>query len=290
MKKKKDKKQEEENQNNIRKCVICEQPLHKNGWYCVKCIGEVKKLNDFYKNKYRIKYPISKSAVARIAQIYPNETNIFEYLYNNPSSVFHYFHLSEEEKNILREGYKKKKNANTNLSNNNIPNYIMNYFLDNEDKTLINISGNDKFPIIKCKCNRCGEIFNTTYKQMRASSLHQCDAVISKGEYLVKKYLEENHINFKTQHNTLKCINPKTKNVLPYDFELVNKKIIIEVQGDQHIRYIPYFHQKEEMFDYQKYKDKVKKDFAIKMGYKFVEIFYTDFSNGNYKKLLSDLC
>lgn len=282
------KKVKKDEKNNMKKCVICEQPLHKSGWYCIKCIREVKKINDFYQDKYKIKYPISKSTVAKIAQMHPNETNIFEYLYVNPSSIFQYFRLSGEEKSELREKYKKKKNINTNLNMNNIPNYIMNYFLDNEDKTLIDISGNDETPIIKCKCNRCGKILSTTYKQMRASSLHQCDAVISKGEYLVKKYLEENHVNFKTQFNTLQCINPKTNNILPYDFELVDKKVIIEVQGDQHLHYIPYFHQTKDFFEYQKYKDKIKKDFAIKMKYIFIEIFYVDIENGNYKKVLSD--
>ena len=105
------KKVKKDEKNNMKKCVICEQPLHKSGWYCIKCIREVKKINDFYQDKYKIKYPISKSTVAKIAQMHPNETNIFEYLYVNPSSIFQYFRLSGEEKSELREKYKKKKNV-----------------------------------------------------------------------------------------------------------------------------------------------------------------------------------
>ena len=171
----------------------------------------------------------------------------------------------------------------------NIPKYIKNYFLDNDDMSLLEISGNDKCPVMKVKCNRCGKIMTTTYKEINKSAIHQCDATISRGEYLVKKYLEDNHVEFKTQRDTLKCINPKTSNVLPYDFELSDKKTIIEVQGNQHVKYTPYFHRSEDSFAYQKYKDAVKKDFAERMGYRFIEIFYTDFNNGNYKEILKNV-
>ena len=96
-------------------------------------------------------------------------------------------------------------------------------------------------------------------------------------------------MDFKTQRDTLKCINPKTGNVLPYDFELSGKKTIIEVQGNQHIKYTPYFHRDEDSFEYQKYKDAVKKDYAERAGYRFIEIFYTDFSNGKYKEILKNV-
>lgn len=273
----------------IRKCVICGKPLKKKGWYCGKCIKDTVKLNESLTNRYKLKYPIKRSTVAKLAQMYPDITDIFDFLSKHPSCIFQYFHLEKSQKDNLRSRYKVNKNTVSDLSMKNIPKYIKNYFLDNDDMSLLEISGNDKCPVMKVKCNRCGKIMTTTYKEINKSAIHQCDATISRGEYLVKKYLEDNHVEFKTQRDTLKCINPKTSNVLPYDFELSDKKTIIEVQGNQHVKYTPYFHRSEDSFAYQKYKDAVKKDFAERMGYRFIEIFYTDINNGNYKEILKNV-
>ena len=48
-----------------------------------------------------------------------------------------------------------------------------------------------------------------------------------------------------------------------------------------------YFHRDIDAFEYQKYKDSIKKDFALKNGYTYIEIFYKDINNGNYKKILN---
>lgn len=94
----------------------------------------------------------------------------------------------------------------------------------------------------------------------------------SSGEYRVSKWLRRLGIKYVTQMDTLKCINPVTGNALPYDFELIDYKIIIEVQGEQHYKYKQNFHGNIANFEYQKYKDKIKKDFALKHGYKYLEL------------------
>ena len=67
------------------------------------------------------------------------------------------------------------------------------------------------------------------------------------------------------------CINPKTKFPLPYDIYIPCYKIYIEVQGQQHKEFSNFFHDSEKSFEYQKYKDKIKKEHALKNGY-FLEI------------------
>lgn len=273
----------------IRKCVICNRSLgKKKGWYCASCITKSKKINDFLQNKYNLKYPISKTSVAKLAQIYNNENDIFDYLYKNPESIFTLFKSSEEDKKELRENYKEQKNVNKTLNENYIPKYIKTFFQDNEKLIFISASGTDKQPNIKCRCAKCNKEFTAPFEKLKTSNMHSCDYNLSTGEFLVKKYLEENKINFATQFNTLKCINPKTKHILPYDFEIKERKIIIEVQGQQHEKYIEFFHSSEEAFEYQKYKDEFKKEFALKNGYEFVEIFYKDLDNKNYKKILDE--
>lgn len=272
---------------NIKKCVICGKPIKKKGWYCNKCILDTQKVSDFLVNELHLKYPINKADIARLVQLYPNENNIFDYLYNHPKSIFKLFNLSSKEKEQLRVTAKKDKNKNMNIDMNHIPKYILSFFDDNECKELIDIWGDEKHPKIKCKCLKCGKFFTTNYKKLSTSNLHQCDYNLSQGEFLVKKYLEDNKIPFVTQYNTLKCVNPKTNNILPYDFEISNKKIIIEVQGKQHIEFTPHFHKTINDFYYQQYKDKIKKDFALKNGYTFLEIFYNQFNDNEYKKILN---
>lgn len=73
-----------------------------------------------------------------------------------------------------------------------------------------------------------------------------------------------------------KCINPKTGNYLPYDifiprFNNDGYDIFIEVQGEQHYKFTPYFYKTLEDFKYQQYKDKIKKDYAEQNGI-YIEI------------------
>lgn len=96
-----------------------------------------------------------------------------------------------------------------------------------------------------------------------------------KGERLVQRYLDSLGIVYNTQRDTLECINPKTGRVLPYDFELPKEKIIIEVNGIEHYKFIKCFHKSEEEFEYQKYRDRIKREFAVANGYKFVELKWT---------------
>lgn len=90
-------------------------------------------------------------------------------------------------------------------------------------------------------------------------------------ERTVADYLDSHNIKYKTQYDTLKCINPMTNQILPYDFELPDYKIIIEVQGEQHYS-IGELNKTKKELKYQQKKDKIKKEFAIKNGYTFIEL------------------
>lgn len=95
---------------------------------------------------------------------------------------------------------------------------------------------------------------------------------------------------------TLLPINPNTHKEMPYDNEVLELKLIIEVHGSQHYK-LSGFHafqskQKgttpEQEFSYQKWKDLYKKDFALENGYHFLEISYLDVKNGNFKTLITE--
>ena len=76
---------------------------------------------------------------------------------------------------------------------------------------------------------------------------------------------------------------------MPYDFELPQHHIIIEVQGKQHLEYVTYFHGSEENYEYQMWKDQHKKNYAEKNGYTVLYLTYQDLQSGVYKKLITDL-
>lgn len=99
------------------------------------------------------------------------------------------------------------------------------------------------------------------------------------------------------EHNcTLKPINPKTKYIMPFDNEILELKLIIEVHGIQH--YQPcYFTEKqaekykisvEEAFAEQQWRDEYKKQYAINHGYEYLEIPYTEETNHNYKRIIDE--
>ena len=117
---------------------------------------------------------------------------------------------------------------------------------------------------------------------------HDCDGIKLSGEIIVETFLKKNSIRFKTQRDTLQCINPDTGYVMPYDFEIIGKRILIEVQGEQHRSFIPRFHVTEEGFEYQKKKDEYKKSFAEGKGYKLIEIWYDELENEAYKNKIID--
>ena len=87
----------------------------------------------------------------------------------------------------------------------------------------------------------------------------------------------------------MQCINPDTGYVMPYDFEIVGKKVLIEVQGEQHRFFIPRFHVTEDGFEYQKKKDEYKKQFAEENGYELIEIWYDEIEDGTFKQKIETL-
>jgi len=91
--------------------------------------------------------------------------------------------------------------------------------------------------------------------------------------------------------------NPKTKCNMPFDNELVELKLIIEVMGMQHYK-ISSWHKKqaklknttpEYELHYQKLKDRYKRIFAKKQGYFYLEIpYWTDDKEETWKMLINE--
>jgi len=96
----------------------------------------------------------------------------------------------------------------------------------------------------------------------------------------------------------IKCINPKTKSLLPYDNEIKELELIIEVMGMQHYRITSFANQQakrnsttpEYELHYQKLKDRYKRIFAKSQGYYYLEIpYFSDDKEETWKKLIDKM-
>jgi hypothetical protein len=102
---------------------------------------------------------------------------------------------------------------------------------------------------------------------------------LSYAEEKIADFLDHNNVKYKLQYDTFECISPRTGYILPYDFELVDYKVIIEFHGKQH--FDPKHELHEDITSYYRYKDRdaIKKKHAEASGYVYVEIIWEDFED-----------
>lgn len=141
---------------------------------------------------------------------------------------------------------------------------------------------------IKVKCS-CGKIFKINIFNLINGKRTKCDScnkkLYSKNEEIIKYYLEQNNIKYIRQYKFIDC---KYKNMLPFDFYLPNKNILIEVQGEQHFKPIKYFGGEKAFQETQK-RDKIKFNYCKNKNIKLIYINYSDIKSLKYKEILSNL-
>ncbi|MBR2652904.1 hypothetical protein IKD56_06345 [bacterium] len=139
---------------------------------------------------------------------------------------------------------------------------------------------------IWCKCKKClyeWNIFPTVLLEG-----HGCpNCSLSKGEEQISFYLKQHNIQYETQKRfrDLKGIGG---NLLSYDFYIPFLNLLIEYQGEQHKKPIDYFGGVE-TFERQKIHDKLKREYAIKNNYNFLEIWYYDDLKEKLKQTLNSI-
>lgn len=126
-----------------------------------------------------------------------------------------------------------------------------------------------KISILHKKCNN---VWNTTLRDINAGNRCPFCTTISKGEEKIINYLKKNNIDFIYQYKNELC---KNKQVLPFDFKLINEDILIEYDGIQHFEPI----YGDVALKKQQLNDSIKNDFVKNNNLKLVRIKYTDFEN-----------
>ena len=123
------------------------------------------------------------------------------------------------------------------------------------------------------------------------------ESILQKKIRLYLKSLNNNYIILHEYNCTIIPKNPKTKMLLPFDNEIKELKLIIEVHGKQHYKITSYTKQTAIRrnttpiyeLHYQKVKDRYKRIFAKSREYFYLEIpYWNDDKEENWKKLIDN--
>lgn len=138
---------------------------------------------------------------------------------------------------------------------------------------------NAKSKITIC-CRKHGEFRQTPMHHIvHKSGCPKCNS--SRGEIIIRQWLETNSIPFKEQKTFPDCRNPKTNYPLKFDFYILGKHILIEYDGEQHFRPLFFGKNHRVVSDLQetKERDNIKNEYAQKHGIRLIRIPYFDFDH-----------
>ncbi len=132
---------------------------------------------------------------------------------------------------------------------------------------------NDNYAHWKCEK---GHKFNTCYSSIRSGSW--CPECRNKTEAKLHDFFKETYLGseyeIKYQYKVDWCMNKKTGKYLPYDFMISyeDKKVIVELDGDQHKYQISNWASPEET----RIRDVFKMKKAIENNFSFIRIYQMD--------------
>ena len=133
-------------------------------------------------------------------------------------------------------------------------------------------------------CKKCNHKF---FKDRRGILNHpicpNCSIKSYTGENKIKRFLNENNIqfSFRKTYPDLRDVDP-----LSYDFYIPFLELLIEYNGIQHYKWVPFFQPTIEHFHKQQIHDKMKLDYANKNGIKFEIIHYKENVENRMKEIL----
>lgn len=248
--------------------------------YCNDC--SISKMRKKLKNRYHNKYykDIKKRGYELVDKkeiLYANKpveviqvsTGYKGFIYPNNNKNMIIFSLFTNRKNLL---------------------YNLNVASKNEGETsevlelVGNVKHNNQEIMVKCEC---GAIFNTKYRAYIKGKTRcdECSKRLSRYEKTVQNFLEEQKLNYiyQFQINSCKDIKP-----LPFDFQLCDYNILIEVDGEQHFEPITFGGISQEMADKafiscQK-RDKIKTEYCKKYKIPLLRISYKEVLDDSYKE------
>jgi len=234
-----------------------------NCLYCVKTIDTktfIEKSKKIHKNKYDYSLVKFNKSNIKIEIICP-EHGIFKQTPNNHLCGFGCPSCAGNKKLTTKDFIKKSKKIHGNRYDYSLVEYK---------------NANTKVKII---CKKHGIFKQTPYKHLKNQGCPNCKN--SKGETLIRNYLENKKILFEQEKIFKNC---KNKQFLPFDFYLPEYNICIEYDGIQHFKPIEIWGGVKSLKENQK-RDKIKTDYCKENNIYLIRIKY----NQNIKKQLNKI-
>lgn len=185
-------------------------------------------------------------------------------------------HIFETEPNvIMRKNYGCPKCAVNAKQNTEILRKLVNS-ADNGSYVLMSdyINNNTKVKIKHIKCGKCYEVTPKDFKSGNRCPI--CRA--SKGETLIANILSEMNIAFEREKvftDLKNPENPSKNSFMRFDFYLPSNNLIIEYDGIQHYKKVPYFDRDDESLAKRRRRDMYKSSYAEKNGINLMRIPYS---------------
>lgn len=107
----------------------------------------------------------------------------------------------------------------------------------------------------------------------------------SKGEALIRTWLENNKVKFDTQYKLPNENMFCKRQYLLADFYLPDLNLIIEMNGEQHYQYVAHFHAKDWTFEDQQVRDDTLRAYCKTHRINLLEIKYNEI--GRIPKILA---
>ena len=137
------------------------------------------------------------------------------------------------------------------------------------------------------KCD-CGNEKDIPISKVLSSQTSSCGCYLkSKGEYQVEEILNNLSILYENQKSFERCINPKTRAKLYFDFYLPDYNCCVEYDGEQHYRDKQHkmWNSTKEPFAVRQYRDNIKNQYCKEHNIKLIRIPYWDYDRLNKEYL-----
>jgi very-short-patch-repair endonuclease len=135
-------------------------------------------------------------------------------------------------------------------------------------------AGSEKRIEWQCKKNSA-HTWKTAINNRCGNNYSECPYCINKTECKLFNYLNCNYGKVERQFKLTSC---RRKNPLPFDICILDKKVIVEIDGAQHFKQISNWLDPEETLR----RDIFKMQQAEKEGYKVIRVCQQDLYNGDY--------
>lgn len=145
--------------------------------------------------------------------------------------------------------------------------------------------------IYKCQCE-CGNLHYVTSGNLKNGNVQSCGCSNSIISSKIKKILQENNVNFKTEYTFPDLLSPNSKVRLRFDFAIFdqnnNLSHLIEYDGEQHFRYTQNGWNNKNNYNRTIRNDMLKNEYCIKNNIKLLRISYLEKDTITIKKLLME--